>query len=88
MLVAVLLLLSHKLSEHGLESIPVLHNVSVRTENTAHGNVQLVFAGHIELELQLAHLTKDVIDITSPSVSKLVIYKGLKLFTGTFYKSK
>ena len=84
-LVAVILLLRHELGEHGLESVPVLHNVSVGAENAAHSNVHLVLTGHIELELQLAHLAKDVIGFTRASVSQLVIHEGLQLFTGTFY---
>lgn len=82
-LFAVFLFLRDELREHRLKSVPMLHDISMSAENTAHCYVHLVFARDIELELKLTDLTKDVISFTCARISDFIIYEGLKFFTRT-----
>ena len=61
MLVAIIFFLSDERSEDSFEGVPVLDDVAVSAENATKRNVHLVLARDIQLELKLAHLTKDIV---------------------------
>ena len=87
-LVAIILLLSNQLREDRLKGVPVLHNVAVGTKNTLHGEEHLVLARHIQLELELAHFSEDLIRAASACVGLLLCDEVLQLLTRLNYTRK
>ena len=79
MLATVVFVLRDELFENGLEGVPMFHDVAMLTEDTLHGNENLVLSGHIELELELAHLSHDIVCGAGTLVCHLFVHECFQL---------
>ena len=80
MLGAIFLILGCKVREDFLVSVPLLDDVAVRSEDGADAQVELVLRGHVQLQLELASFTDDVVAVDG-SVGFFFSNKGFKLLT-------
>ncbi len=86
MLDAVILILGDESGEHLLKFVPVLDDVSVSAKNSGDAQIELVFRGDVELKLELASLTNDIIAVDG-TFCLLFSDKSFQFLAGIHYKN-
>ena len=81
MLGTIVFISGNKSSEHLLIGVPVFDNVAMRAKDSADAQVYLILGRHIELELQLASLSHDVVAVNG-TFCFLLSDESFKFFTG------
>ena len=72
--------------EDGLELAPVLNDVAMWAEDTAHANVELVLRRHVQSELNLACFLKNIVSVDLAS-GFLLAHEVLHLLASSDYKT-
>lgn len=78
---SVLFVLARQVSKHLLKGVPRLHDIAVWAENCANAQVEFVLRSDVQLKLQLARLSHDLV-ADDGAFSFLLVHEGLQFFAG------